>query len=518
MVSRQLSHYVSIVSLFAFILAGSCKKETSPPEEKAFIRFDKSSIEFSDLGGRDSAVIEASQPWKITRSSSSDWLHFSKDSGSTGKTVLYFYADRQFGSTPKQATLTFSSPNLKPTTLNITQQHKVRIEWLGGYAYGESLFDINGSGFSRIPEENIVTVNGVKATVASSNNMQLKIIVPKSCGSGPIIVSVAGKSDTSKVNLQYRWTGVVEIIAGGSGLGYFDGPGANAKFNQPEGISTDKDGNIYVADYANYKVRKITPAGQVSTMPGRFAPWQNPSGPNTDYALPTAVKPGLDGKLYITEYNSHGISSFEPPSTTKILAGGGSVGFTNAVGSAAQFYNPTDLAIDATGNIYVADLNNYAIRKITPDALVTTFAGGQWGNQDGQGTSARFNRPMGITIDAAGNLYTTDYFNNNVRKITPSGLVTTIAGNSSDYSSRLYHPKAITVSPNGTLFISENDGDNLIRIIYQDKGLIETIGTFITNTGAPFSFRTIGGLWAINNNVLLVTDYYNHRICRLTYY
>ncbi len=101
---------------------------------------------------------------------------------------------------------------------------------------------------------------------------------------------------------------------------------------------------------------------------------------------------------------------------------------------------------------------------------------------------------MGITIDGVGNLYTIDYFNNNVRKITPSGLVTTIAGNSSDYSSRLYHHKAITVSPDGTLFISENDGDNLIRIIYQDKGLIETIGTFVTNTGAPFNFHTIGGL------------------------
>ncbi|GAB3024796.1 hypothetical protein GCM10027051_31790 [Niabella terrae] len=500
----------------ALVLAGSCKKDIASSKEKHFIHINKLSIEFSDMGGEDSIVIEATQPWKIIRSDISYWIHFSKDSGNIGKTILYISAERQLDNSSRQVDVTFSSSNVKPETLKITQKHKVRIDWISGYAFADSMIDIQGSGFSSIPEENMVTVNGIKANVVSADRSRLKFIMPRSCGTGPVIVSVGGDSDTSRSNLLYYWTGIVEVIAGGGDPGYLDGPAATSKFNHPEGISIDSEGVIYIADYANSKVRKITPTGQVTTVPGRFAPWQNPSGPITDYGLPTAVKPGVNGKLYITEFISQCITSFEPPASTQIFAGGGSIGFTDAWGTEAKFHDLTDLAIDAAGNIFVADHNNYSIRKITPDGQVTTFAGGQSGSLDGQGTTARFNRPMGITIDDAGNLFTTDYYNNSVRKITPTGLVTTIASNAPEHLSGLSHPKAITVSSNGTIFISENDSFNMIRLIYQDKDFIETIGKFANGTGAPFNFSVIGGLWAVTNNILLATDTYHNRICRLT--
>ena len=178
-----------------------------------------------------------------------------------------------------------------------------------------------------------------------------------------------------------------------------------------------------------------------------------------------------------------------------------------------------------TGNMYIADKDNLCIRKITPNADVTTFAGGQWGYQDGVGQASRFNRPMGIAIDAQGNLYVTDYFNNRIRKITPSAVVSTLAGTGS-YGSQdgqalteatFAHPIAIAVASNGIVYVSENEGDCIIRLI-TPNGKVETIASFKDAvSGSPFNFGGIYGLAIDKNGVLHASDYYNNRICKITY-
>jgi len=172
--------------------------------------------------------------------------------------------------------------------------------------------------------------------------------------------------------------GEVSTLAGGE-HGFADGQGSTAQFRLPHGIAIDAVGNLYVTDTWNHRIRKVTPKGEVSTLAGSIA------GATEDYFV---------------EEN----------------------GFADGQGSTAQFNNPTGITIDAAGNLYVTDSYNNSIRKITSRGEVSTLAGsvdekGLGGFADGEGNVARFNEPSGITIDAVGNLYVTDYWNQCIRKI-----------------------------------------------------------------------------------------------------
>jgi len=170
----------------------------------------------------------------------------------------------------------------------------------------------------------------------------------------------------------------ISTFAGSGTQGSADGTGINASFYQPTGVAADASGNIYVADFRNNLIRKISPAGLVTT-----------------------------------------------------LAGSGAQGSANGTGVYASFYQPTSVAADASGNIYVADDGNHLIREISPAGVVTTLAGsGVQGLANGTGIAASFNNPQGVAVDASGNVYVADYGNNMIREITPAGVVTTLAGSS----------------------------------------------------------------------------------------
>ena len=173
--------------------------------------------------------------------------------------------------------------------------------------------------------------------------------------------------------------GVVTTLAGGVGVtGTNDGPGTEARFNYPEGVAVDGAGNVYVADTSNHTIRKVTPAGVVTTLAGT---------------------PGVSGT-------------------------------NNGTGTAAKFYYPFGLAVDTNGTVYVADTYNHVIRKITAAGAVTTFAGkmSTSGSANGTSTTARFYYPVGMAVGSGGTLYVADYGNNFIRKITSSGTVSTLAG------------------------------------------------------------------------------------------
>jgi sugar lactone lactonase YvrE len=228
--------------------------------------------------------------------------------------------------------------------------------------------------------------------------------------------------------------GVVTTFAGTTGLGgpAIDGPGATARFEGPLGIAIDASGNLYVADEFNESIRKITPAGVVSTFAGQtgVAGDNDGTGTGAHFNAPNSVAVDAAGNVYVGE-GSHVVRKISPAGVVVTLAGSTTAGGSaDGTGAAASFNYPRGLAVDAAGNVYVADANNCEIRKITPAGVVTTLVGAlsAFNTIDGTGTTAAFNLPSGIAVDASGNLYVGEESGFVVRKVTAAGVVSTVAG------------------------------------------------------------------------------------------
>src|ERR1051326_6029592 len=236
-------------------------------------------------------------------------------------------------------------------------------------------------------------------------------------------------------------SGVITTIAGIgiAGFGGDGGPATEAALNSPEGVAVDSAGNVYIADSFNNRVRKIDTSGTITTIAGTGEPRYTGEGVATQVGLndPSGIAIDRSGNIYIADNSSHRVRKLSGD-TISTIAGTGIAGFSGDGGPAtsAQVYNPTHLAIDPAGNIYVADYINNRVRKINTAGTITTVAGsatpnnqGGYSGDGGPATSAQFNKPAGIAIDGSGNLYIADAGNDRVRKVSASnGVVQTIAG------------------------------------------------------------------------------------------
>lgn len=228
--------------------------------------------------------------------------------------------------------------------------------------------------------------------------------------------------------------GVVTTLAGLSGSAgtNFDGTGTGARFNNPVGITVSSSGNLFVADNGNYSIREVTPLGVVTTLAGsgHFGT-NNGIGTNASFNDPIGIAVDTNGNLFVGDSLNQVIREIAPDTTVSTFAGTmGDTGTNNAIGTNANFNFPEGVAFDSADNLYVVDEANSAIRKIAPDATVTTYAGvpGTKGSADGSASTAMFNSPAGVAVDVNGNVYVSDTDNDTIRKITPGGTVTTIAG------------------------------------------------------------------------------------------
>jgi sugar lactone lactonase YvrE len=197
------------------------------------------------------------------------------------------------------------------------------------------------------------------------------------------------------------------------------------------GLTIDSAGNVYVADSGNNTIRKITPSGLVSTLAGTAGVMGSNDGlgGSASFSIPSGLTADSVGNIYVADLGNATIRKISPAGAVSTLAGtAGVTGYADGVGPAASFYVPAALAIDGAGNVYVADMYVSNIRKITPASVVSTFAGGGWGSADGVGAAASFKAPHGLATDSAGNVYVADSGNNVVRKISPAGVVSTVAG------------------------------------------------------------------------------------------
>jgi len=233
--------------------------------------------------------------------------------------------------------------------------------------------------------------------------------------------------------------------------GNADGFATSARFAGPQSVTVDASGIAYVADFGNSAIRKVTPAGQTTTLAGT-AGLSGPSGLALDAA----------GNLFVTDAINHTLLRITPAGVMSTLAGlAGSSGSADGTGSGARFSLPYMVVADPSGNLYLTETGNHTIRKVTPAGVVTTIAGlaGMAGSADGNGPAARFNMPTGLAMDGGGNLFVGDMNNNSIRKITPAGDVTTLA-----VSTFLYWPRGLAFDPTGKLLVAADQGQAVYAI------------------------------------------------------
>ncbi|PWG78100.1 DUF6443 domain-containing protein [Pararcticibacter amylolyticus] len=271
-------------------------------------------------------------------------------------------------------------------------------------------------------------------------------------------------------------------FAGTGSAGMINGAALSSSFYNPLAVVADASGNIYVADAGNNSIRKISTSGEVSTLAGASTSgYAEGTGTAARFKLPSALVIDASGNIIVTDQQNHRIRKITPAGVTSIFAGSGAAGFANGTGTAAAFQYPAGLALDAAGYLYVSDNWNHRIRKISPAGVVTTFAGtGVEGSVDGLANSASFTYPCGLTFDSSGNLYVVERQGQRLRKISPAGEVTTVAGNGTaglvngvGAAARFNWPNAITADPSGNLFLCDQL-NHMVRKI-TPSGVVSTL-------------------------------------------
>ncbi len=328
--------------------------------------------------------------------------------------------------------------------------------------------------------------------------------------------------------------GVVSTLAGSAaGYGSTDGTGAAAKFSYPTGVSVDGAGNVFVADYYNNIIRKITPAGVVSTPAGSAGNVGGVDGTGTaaSFAYPNALAVGANGTIFVTDSDNATIRKVTTAGVVSTFAGtAGNYGSVDGTGAAANFSYPVGVTVDANGNVYVADFSDYTIRKITSAGVVSTFAGtaNNYGSADGVGAAAAFNLPLGVAVDTSGNVYVADAGNGTIRKITPAGVVSTMAGTAGTFGSadgigaaaKFNFVSALAIDAAGNLYVADSGNNNIRKIT--PAGVVSTLaGTLgvrgnVDGVGTAASFSLPNGLAVDGSGNVFVADYYNNSIRKIT--
>lgn len=321
----------------------------------------------------------------------------------------------------------------------------------------------------------------------------------------------------------------VSTFAGSGIVGNADGNGSAASFNFPQGICIDAVGNIFVADTTNSTIRKITPTGTVSTIAGTVGVSGSWEGQGTAAAFngPIAIAVDAAGNLYVADLFNHKIRKISPTGLVSTFSGAGGTGNIDGIATVAKFGSPTGIAIDSNGNLFVTERANHKVRKVFPDGSAITFAGnGTSGSTDGNGTSAQFYQPSGITIDGNDNVYVVENFGQRIRKITPTGDVTTIAGNGTagfvngtGTAASFNYPSGIVADNTGNLYVVDTN-NSVIRKINSAGEVTTFAGTGAqgnTNGGINVAtFKYPKGIAQDSSGNFYITDNYNHNIRKIT--
>ncbi len=309
-------------------------------------------------------------------------------------------------------------------------------------------------------------------------------------------------------------SGIVSTIAGNgtAGTSGDGGPATAAQISQPVGMTIDVSGNLYVAEYGGHRIRKITPAGIISTVAGTISGYAGDGGSATDARLsfPTDVAVDAAGNIYISDYNYGYVRKVNTSGIISTFAGGGSSYADGIPATDAALWANNGVCVDAAGNVYIADMNHNRICKVTTAGLCYTICGDGTAGYTGDGgaaTAARTNMPAFVQVDQAGNLFFSDHSNHVVRKINTSGVITTVAGNGTIGNSgdggaataaNLSLPAGLFISPTGDLFFCAQ-GYGLTKKVTATAITITGASNICTGATTTFTAATPGAVWSSSN-------------------
>ena len=306
-------------------------------------------------------------------------------------------------------------------------------------------------------------------------------------------------------------SGVVSTLAGSGVQGFADGPTSTAKFSGLFGLAFDGLGNMYVGDTYNHRIRKINSLGVVSTFAGSGVQgFKDGAATTAEFAFPYGVAVDGSGNVYVADYHNHRIRKINSLGVVSTFAGSGVQGFKDGAAATAQFYNPVGVAVDGSGNVYVGDSRNQRIRKIDSAGVVSTLAGsGVQGFVDGSAATAQFSEPLGVAVDGLGNVYVAEYANR-VRKIDRLGVVSTIG--------LFYNPWAVAVDGSGNVFVANTGSSRIGKIDL--GGVVSTLAGsgvpgFVDGSAATAQFRYPQGVAVDGSGNVFVADSGNHRIRKI---
>ncbi len=341
-----------------------------------------------------------------------------------------------------------------------------------------------------------------------------------------------GMAMSCAVNAQIITTEAGNGIASSTGDG---GSALAASFNNPAGAYYDAVGNIYVVEYSGHRIRKINTAGIVSTFAGTgVAGFAGDGGPATAarFYYPIDLVDDAAGNVYIVDNTNHRIRKVDVAGNISTYAGNGIPGYSGDGGpaTAASLRNPNRMTIDAAGNIFIADASNNVIRKINTSGIITTVAGTGvpgFSGDGGPATAAQMSQPLGVGFDANGNMYIADGFNRRIRKVNPSGIISTIAGNGMSGTSgdggpaiaaTMQYPNGIAVDATCNVYFTDWTAHTVRRI--NTSGVIATVVGLpglpgFTGDGGPSVAAKINGPDNLTFDPamnLYIPDFYNNRI------
>lgn len=291
----------------------------------------------------------------------------------------------------------------------------------------QDIIVIIGRNFSSIKTENVVEFNGLRAVVLEASPNRLEVIVPEGVTSGNISLRVGAQTADGPnfTVIPQESNYIVSTVAGAATFGFVDGNGFEARFRNPDGILIDLNGDVIITDRTNHSIRRMTPAGMVSTAAGTgTAGYAN--GIPGQFNTPWQCAMDASGNIIVIEKDGGRIRKIAVDGTVSLIAGTGSLGHTDGSVSVARFNHALDGIVDSEGNIFVADRNNRRIRKVTPGP------GGDWATGTvstiaGNGTtSGTVVWPLSIAVDGADNLFVSD--SRTIRMITKAGEISTIVG------------------------------------------------------------------------------------------
>lgn len=288
--------------------------------------------------------------------------------------------------------------------------------------------------------------------------------------------------------------GQTSTFAGTGSAGSTNGSGTSASFNQPLGATVDASGNLYIAEGGSHLIRKITPAGVVTTFAGSGTQgFTNGTGTAASFYHPVGLAADASGNIYVADEDNNMIRKITPAGVVTTFAGSGAQGSADGAAASATFYYPCGVAVDGSGNVYVADAFNNKIRKISGGVVSTLAGSGTASSVDGTGTGATFNQPFSVVTDALGNVYVTDRVGAKIRKVTPAGVVTTLAGSGTaayadgtGTGASFNAPTGLAIDKAGNLYVTD-EANNRIRKI-TSAGVVTTL----SGTGAQGSANGAG--------------------------